>query len=187
MDNTNRPPDHRRNLPHYTPNDAPYFVTFNLDGALPGDTRARLLSVNSRFKDFDAYLDKVAAGPDWLANESIADIVSARLVKLKDEVLTLHAFTVMSNHVHLMATLREDQKLSDVMRSIKGSTARECNLKLGRSGSLWQHESYDRVLRWNEHQAVARYIINNPVKAGVVAHWGDHKWTYLNPDLYFFD
>src|SRR5687768_4073336 len=90
-------PDYRRNLPHFTPNDAPYFITFNLDGALPGDVRARLLSGENKFKDFDDYLDRVAAGPKWLAMPAVADIVMERLSQLKDEVLTMHTFTIMSN------------------------------------------------------------------------------------------
>jgi putative transposase len=180
-------PDYRRNLPHFTPNDAPYFLTYNLDGALPSDIRAKLLSGDSKFKDFDDYLDRVAAGPDWLAKPEVAGIVMERLNQVTEEVLTMHAFTIMSNHVHLMMSLHDGQSLDDLMQSVKGRTARFCNLRLDRRGAFWQHESYDRVLRWNEHQRVAKYIINNPVKAGLVGHWKEWPWTYLNRSLYFFD
>jgi putative transposase len=180
-------PDYRRNLPHFTPNDAPYFVTFNLDGALPPDVRMRLLSGENKFRDFDAYLDRVASGPNWLSEPKLADIVFDRLMKLEKQVLTLYAFTVMSNHVHLMISLHDGQALEEIMRSIKGPSARYCNLALGRRGAFWQHESYDRVLRWNEHRVTAKYIVINPVKAGIVRHWREYKWTYLNEQLFFFE
>ena len=187
MDYDRPVPDYQRNMPHFTPNDAPYFITFNLDGALPTAVRRSLLSGNSRFKDYDACLDKVASGPNWLVQPDLADIVFQRLMQLESEVLTLCAFTVMSNHVHLMMMLHEKQELEDVMKSIKGPTARYCNLALERRGRFWQHESFDRVLRWNEHRVTAKYIVMNPVKAGLVKNWRDYKWSYLNEPLFFFE
>ena len=69
--------------------------------------------------------------------------------------------------------------LSSIMESLKGWTARRCNAALGRQEQFWQHESYDHVIR---HQAdwarVVNYVLNNPVKAGLVAAWQDWPWSY---------
>ena len=98
----------------------------------------------------------------------------------------MHAFTIMSNHVHLLLALKPEQNLGDLLRLVKGATARECNRVLGLTGStFWQSERYDRVLRWNEHRVTFEYIVNNPVKACVVKQWREHPWTYVNEKLHF--
>ena len=64
------------------------------------------------------------------------------------------------------------------------STARFCNLELNRSGNFWQHESYDHVVQTEEELSrTILYILNNPVKAGLVTDGKDWKYTYFNPDL----
>jgi REP element-mobilizing transposase RayT len=69
--------------------------------------------------------------------------------------------------------------LASIMQSLKGWTARCCNLALGRRGEFWQHESFDRVIRNHaEWERVVNYVVNNPVKAGFVENWQDWKWSY---------
>lgn len=108
----------------------------------------------------------------------------------------LLAYCIMPNHVHLVFTVRHDYissirakaratsttaryRVTDILRLIKGSTAREANKILHRTGTFWQHESYDHVVRdGKELERVVRYVINNPVKAGFVAKAEDWKWSY---------
>jgi putative transposase len=83
----------------------------------------------------------------------------------------------MANHVHvLMEPLIPP---SELMRRIKGRTAREANLLLHRTGEpFWQAESYDRWMRNTEEiKRVIRYIENNPVAAGLVASPEDYRWS----------
>ena len=69
--------------------------------------------------------------------------------------------------------------MTDILRLIKGSTAREANKILNRRGAFWQHESYDRVVRdEKELNRIIWYTINNPVKAGLVKNAEDWKWSY---------
>lgn len=69
--------------------------------------------------------------------------------------------------------------LASIMESLKGWTARRCNEALSRQGQFWQHESYDHVVRNQvEWQRVVNYVINNPVKAGLVADCQNWKWSY---------
>ena len=63
------------------------------------------------------------------------------------------------------------------MHSFKRFTARLANQLLVRSGSFWQHESYGHVIRDQaEYERIIRYVLLNPVKAGLVEHWRD--WPY---------
>ena len=100
-----------------------------------------------------------------------------------------------ANHVHVVFTplpMRSSKTdnttqtnslcyntLSTIMQSLKGYTARKANLLLGRSGPFWQHESYDHVIRDpSEWQRIVTYVLNNPVKAGLVDTWEKWQWSY---------
>ncbi len=78
--------------------------------------------------------------------------------------------------------------LASIMQSLKGWTARQCNLALGRQGQFWQHESFDHVIRSQaEWERIVNYVMNNPVKAGLVGDQQSWRWSYRrqfenNPD-----
>jgi len=66
------------------------------------------------------------------------------------------------------------------MQSLKGYTARHANKILGREEKFWQDESYDHEVRDEEELArIVKYVLNNPVKAGLVNNWQDWKWNWL--------
>lgn len=70
------------------------------------------------------------------------------------------------------------------MQSLKGYTARKANCLLGRSGTFWQHESYDHVVRDpSEWRRIVNYVLNNPVKAGLVDTWEKWQWSYCRLDF----
>jgi REP element-mobilizing transposase RayT len=72
----------------------------------------------------------------------------------------------MPNHVHVLFRLGEDQKLEGVLQSWKGFMAREINKLLGKNGTLWQEEYWDRMIRNERHfEKSVNYIAMNPVKA----------------------
>lgn len=74
--------------------------------------------------------------------------------------------------------------VTDILRKIKGSTARECNKLLNRTGPFWQHESYDHVIRDTKAlKRIINYILNNPVKAGLVKPGEAWKHSYVNYNL----
>ena len=69
--------------------------------------------------------------------------------------------------------------VTDILRLLKGSTARQCNKMLNRTGSFWQHESYDHVVR-NEEELIriVKYVMDNPVKAKLVENAEEWEWSY---------
>ena len=72
-----------------------------------------------------------------------------------------------------------ENPVSDVMKRIKGSSAREVNRLTGDFGSLWQREYFDRQLRSDEDvRAKAEYIAMNPVRAGLVTKPDDYPWLW---------
>lgn len=83
-------------------------------------------------------------------------------------------WVLMPDHLHGLLSLGEQTDLSEVMRRFKGASARAVNLARGSSGSLRQPAFYDRALRREESRIeAARYIVANPLRAGLVARVGD--------------
>jgi REP element-mobilizing transposase RayT len=76
------------------------------------------------------------------------------------------SFVVMPNHVHALFVQNPLWPLEKLIRSWKGFTARQINKLIGRTGSFWQRDYFDRLVRDEEHFAnCVRYIRRNPSKA----------------------
>jgi REP element-mobilizing transposase RayT len=81
----------------------------------------------------------------------------------------------MPDHVHWLFQLGSSVTLSTAMKAFKARSAQRLNEKLGRSGSIWQKAYYDHALRGDEDmQGIARYIVGNPLRAGLVDRIGDY-------------
>jgi len=90
---------------------------------------------------------------------------------------TLHAFVIMPNHVHVLAT--PAVPLPQLTKTIKSFTANQANRVLGRTGQpFWQNETYDHLVRdATSFEKIRHYIEHNPVRAGLVHLPADHKWS----------
>ncbi|MEW5986027.1 MAG: transposase [Chloroflexota bacterium] len=141
------------------------------------------------FGKWDSTLDAASAGPVWLRNPEIARLVADSLHYLNGRVLELNSFCIMPNHVHTVFTpLPKDDdtyhSLSSIMHSAKRYSARQANKLLEREGQFWQHESYDHVVRdAAELERIVKYVLNNPVKVGLVNQWQEWPWTYCKWDV----
>jgi REP element-mobilizing transposase RayT len=70
------------------------------------------------------------------------------------------------------------------VRQLKSKSGYACLQQIGKHGNFWQHESYDHVVRnEKEFERIITYVIENPVKAGLVEEWHLCPYTYVNPDL----
>jgi REP element-mobilizing transposase RayT len=85
------------------------------------------------------------------------------------------AWVLMPDHFHGLLSLGDSTNLSEVMRRFKGASASAVNRARARSGPLWQPGFHDHALRREESRlAVARYIVANPLRAGLAARPGDY-------------
>lgn len=203
---------YRRKLPHFQPAEATYFLTFRLAGSIPVDVIRRLqenyelvkkgvlqqkdLSEKEQrelihgeqkqlFAKTDEFLDKNLNAPYWLRENAIADIVTEAIHHRDGKLYTLHAFTIMPNHVHMMMTLLPDAPtLFKILQDLKKFTGLNSNRYLSREGQFWEEESYDHMVRSEAaFNRILNYILRNPVKAGFVSEWDQWPFTFVKPEL----
>jgi len=176
---------HRR-LPHWQQEGATYFVTFRLADSLPKTfeqelyrerdewlkqnrhtlTPERAQEMNQCFcEKLEAELDR-GGGACVLREEAVAGIVEGALNHFDGQRYWLGSYVVMPNHVHVLVRPLKEHKLSGILHSWKSFTTHEVRKMRGKTGTLWQDESFDHIVR-NEHELekYARYIEENPGKA----------------------
>jgi REP element-mobilizing transposase RayT len=90
------------------------------------------------------------------------------------------AWVVMPDHFHWLVELKT-MPLNDLVARVKSKGNHLVNKALGRTGSIWQRGFHDRALRQEEDlKAVARYIVLNPVRAGLVRRVSDYPlWNAI--------
>jgi REP element-mobilizing transposase RayT len=104
------------------------------------------------------------------------------------EKFDLRVAVVMPDHAHLIFTPSVNQQameiysIAEIMNAIKGASAHKINKALGRHGRVWQSESFDHVLRSSESlDAKIDYLLENPVRSGLVGEWADYPWVWKKP------
>lgn len=204
---------YRRNLPHFQPESRILFITYRLNVPLPEELKQALSGLHQNvYKDLnsadfrerqlklkeyrrmqfdlvDNYLDTCKQGPHWLKDKRVAQCIVDGLLMMNDKRYDLDCFCIMSNHVHVLMKpmKKEDGKpysLAEIMKPHKGSTAYQANKVLRRKGKFWHHESFDHYVRDEmEYIDTVLYILNNPVKAGLVDHWEKWPHTWIKEKL----
>ena len=176
----------RRNLPHWQQEGATYFVTFRLADAVPASLASQWRDELQNWRRFHPEpLDDEArkeyrrrflqVREDWLdqghgscllREPKTAMIVAEALRHFDSQRYYLDAFVIMPNHVHALVQPLPGHSLKDILRSWKSYSARQINKTLGRSGSVWMEESFDRIVRdWTALVKCRDYIARNPEKA----------------------
>jgi len=90
----------------------------------------------------------------------------------------VHAYCLMNNHIHFLATPLRTDSLSNALKVIGSRYAFYFNKKLGRSGTLWEGRHKSSLVQQRYYfLACHRYIELNPVRAGMVARPEEYKWS----------
>ncbi len=192
----------RRILPHWFKQGAIYWVTFRLADSIPQNkieewkteyetwenqhpkpwSKKDWKEYNIRFgEQFENWLD-AEHGSCVLARKDIREKVKECIMKFDGERLKIHGAVIMPNHVHLLIEPFENYSLSDILKGMKGASAREINKILGTTGKrVWMEESYDHVVRnEEEYLQFIQYIRGNPIKANLSE---DKYWLYVAQDF----
>ncbi|MDD5223473.1 MAG: transposase [bacterium] len=91
--------------------------------------------------------------------------------------VAVYAFCFMPDHLHVLVDVPEEIGLVDLVREFKGRSTKVA-WGCGYEGTIWQRSFYDHCLRKDEEvKVVASYILNNPVRAGLVEKWRDYPYS----------
>jgi putative transposase len=200
-------------LPHIFDVDKPIFITFRLKFTLPQaiireytkrkrqwqeeqKNRSQAEKLESyRLKEglffawFDQLLDNSCEVPKILHREDITGIIATALKFFDKQRYRLLAYCIMPNHVHALIFPFKDAdgniySPAGITYSWKRYTANRINKLLDKQGSLWQRESYDRMVRDEDELCrIIEYVLQNPVKAGLVDEWDKWRGNYLCEEL----
>ena len=178
-----------RELPHWRQPGCTYFITFRLADSVPDhllrqwrlereqwrsrhpgdwDLPAKR-EYHERFLDrFHHWLD-AGHGACWLRQPAMAVTVDSALRHFHGTRYRLGSYVMMPNHVHALITPLGEHDLGDILHSWKSFTAHRLNEQLGRSGTVWQDESFDHIVRTAESLLqFEHYMRQNPAAAGLM-------------------
>ena len=91
---------------------------------------------------------------------------------------SIHAYVLMTNHVHLLLTPKTKTSAGDLMKRLGQRYVQYINRTYKRSGTLWEGRFKSCLTREDSYVlSCYRYIELNPVRAGMVDHPGDYRWS----------
>ena len=182
-------------LPHFDAANIYQFITFRLHDSVPAaviekwkqklnwyeDIAAESKEAIELRKRIEKYVDN-GRGACYLRDERIARLVQGALRHFDRQRYRLIAWCIMPNHVHVLIQMM-DEPLANIIQSWKSYTAHEANKLLNRKGTFWMSDYFDRYIRDEQHfVATVEYILQNPVKAGLVDVAEKWPWSGFIPD-----
>ncbi len=90
----------------------------------------------------------------------------------------VHAYCLMTNHIHVLATPDKESSLSDTMKVVGSRYAQYINRTYNRTGTLWEGRHRSSLVQSEKYLLTCcRYIELNPVRAGMVASPEEYRWS----------
>lgn len=91
--------------------------------------------------------------------------------------MEIHAYCLMTNHVHFVAVPLEELSFQRVFHAVNSIFSRIMNRKLESCGHFWQERFYSAPLDDAYFRAAVRYVERNPVRAGMVCRATEYHWS----------
>ena len=195
-----------RHLPHWRQEGATYFVTFRLADSLPKVKLDELAGIRREWERLhpppherqslealarqqteriERWLDE-GMGSCLLKEQSASTLLTEAMHHFDGKRYTLGAYVVMPNHCHviLRPLALGEHELEAIVGSWKQYSAKRINEQRATKGEVWQDESYDRIVRDEEHlYRCLQYIGRNHAKAGLTRDdcplWIRPEWLAL--------
>jgi putative transposase len=195
-----------RHLPHWRQEGATYFVTFRLADSLPKVKLNELAGIRrdwerlhpppherqslealarQQTERIDRWLDE-GMGSCLLREQSASTLLTEAMHHFDGKTYTLGAYVVMPNHCHviLRPLALAEHELEAIIGGWKQYSGKRINEHRATKGEVWQDESYDRIVRDEEHlYRCLQYIGRNPAKAGLTRDdcplWISPEWAAL--------
>jgi REP element-mobilizing transposase RayT len=190
LDPSGRVRIYRRHLPHWRQEGVTYFATFRLADSLPQDKLRELKAIRERWRlqhgdeptpqewerllhvlmvRVEMWLDQ-GTGSCLLQDSDARHAVAQALHFFDGQRYELGSYVIMPNHVHVLVRPFSDSEypLEAILYSWKRYTANHLPWASTMTRSFWQDESFDRIVRDEEHLfRCLQYIGSNPLRAGL--------------------
>ena len=96
----------------------------------------------------------------------------------REQGVEIHAYVLMTNHLHLLLTPQKDQALPKMMQAVGRSYVQTFNKVHGRTGTLWEGRYRSTLIQTERYLlACMAYIDLNPVRAHMVIQPDDYIWS----------
>ena len=97
----------------------------------------------------------------------------------------IHAYVLMTNHVHLLVTPQQECSVPQMMQSLGAKYVRYINKAYRRSGTLWEGRYKPSLVDTNNYLLLCmRYIELNPVRAGMTEVPAEYRWSSYQMNAY---
>ena len=189
-----------RHLPHWRQEGATYAITFRQKDSIPQEQLQALKRWRTIWEEqhpeprteleWQRFAQEITSKTERWLDEGYGSCVfneprlsremSKSLLYFQEQRHFTFCFVVMPNHVHVVMQPMNGYALEDCLQRIKQYVSLQVNDSLKRIGALWEEESYDRIVRDEEHLwNVVQYIGRNPKKAGLPV---DQWIRWIHPD-----
>lgn len=120
----------------------------------------------------------------YFRNARVAKMIADELDLRSYEEIRIYCYCIMPDHLHLLMSMQEryGKSLQNWVAAFKRYTSRVMNMMYAVS-PLWQRNFHDHVVRREESLLkIAEYIIENPVRKGLVADWKEYPFSRMNAE-----
>ena len=99
--------------------------------------------------------------------------------------VSIHSYVLMTNHVHILMTPEQQDSISLTMQSIGRRYVQYINKEYHRTGTLWESRHKASLVDAEAYLLIcSRYIELNPVRACMVEHPADYRWSSFRANAY---
>jgi putative transposase len=116
--------------------------------------------------------------PIFIADEDYKFYLEKLKLACEKHLCDVHAYVLMTNHVHLLITPHKEDSIAKVMQMVGRYYVQYFNYCYRRTGTLWEGRYKSTVIDSDRYALICyRYIELNPVRAGMVEEPADYPWS----------
>jgi len=141
------------------------------------------------FLKYDQLLNQTA-NKGQLNQKGVAEAIKSTLQEFEESLYNILSYTVMPNHIHFLFKLKKPEtddlqkQVEGILQLLKEQITQNIGQYLNLGNNIWATFNCEHHLMLEKEVInLTSYLVEDPVKAGLVDYWKDYPHTYINPDL----
>ncbi len=125
-----------------------------------------------------------------LNQKGVAETVNSTLQEFEGSLYHILAYTIMPNHIHFLFKLKKpetddlNKQVEGILQLLKEQINQNIGQYLNLGNNIWATFNCEHHLMLEKEVInLTSYLVEDPVKAGLVDYWKDYPHTYINPEL----